>query len=173
MGVDNDDVRLEASPEALCAPLPNGVTAAKHVIQPFDITDKLNDGTILDLGGRQLEVIHIPGHTDDSVALIDREAGDLWTGDSFYQGPIWLFADETDLQAYRRSIDKLAALVPELNALYPAHNTPMVDPAVLIDVKNAFAQVLNGEVQSMPEWDGVIRFQFDGFSFLLRENFSR
>jgi len=149
----------------------SGVTSDSHTINPYKITNKIKDGSQLDLGGRILEVLHIPGHTDDSVALLDRAAGFLWTGDSFYQGPIWLFADETDLRAYHDSIKRLAALTPVLTLLLPAHNTPAVKPDVLNDVLAAFEQVISGQAKATPEWDGVIRFQFEGFSFLMQENF--
>jgi glyoxylase-like metal-dependent hydrolase (beta-lactamase superfamily II) len=43
------------------------------------------------------QILHITGHTDDSIALLDAEAGFLWTGDSFYEGPIWLYFPEIDL----------------------------------------------------------------------------
>ena len=164
-------MKEEASTAALCRPLPPGVTQAEHIIRPYKITQVLTAGQILDLGGRQLEVISIPGHTDDSIALLDSEAGYLWTGDSYYAGPIWLFADETDLSDYQRSIHYLAKLSPQLTSLFPAHNTPKVNPKILLEVASAFDKVLSGSETPKPEWDGVLRFQYDGFSFLLREDF--
>jgi hypothetical protein len=51
---------------------------------------------------------------------LDAEAGFLWTGDSFYEGPIWLYFPETDLAAYRKPIARIAAMASQLNALFPA-----------------------------------------------------
>jgi glyoxylase-like metal-dependent hydrolase (beta-lactamase superfamily II) len=110
-------IKLEASPEALCTALPAGVTQEDHHIKPYSITARVSDGDVINLGGRELEVLHIPGHTDDSIALIDVTAGLLWTGDTFYEGPIWLFFPETDLAAYETSLARLAALAPQLKAL--------------------------------------------------------
>jgi len=90
-GDDSEQMKMEASAEALCRGLPAGVTQENHHIKPYSITAMVRDGDIIDLGGRKLEVLHIPGHTDDSVALLDSASGLLWTGDSFYEGPIWLF----------------------------------------------------------------------------------
>ncbi len=169
-GLNDALVKEEASAAALCKPLPEGVTQANHIIRPYQITRVIAVGERLDLGGRVLEVLSIPGHTDDSIALLDKEAGYLWTGDSYYAGPIWLFADETDLVDYKKSINYLAKLSPQLVLLFPAHNTPRVDPKILIGVANSFNKVLSGSETSKPEWDGVQRFQYDGFSFLLRED---
>jgi len=172
LGDDSDSVKMEVSAEALCVELPTGVTASNHHIEPYSITSTVRDGDMIDLGGRELEVFLIPGHTDDSVALLDKEAGLLWTGDSFYAGPIWLFFPETDLAAYKQSIDRLAALVPDLTALLPAHNTPMIDPAKLLETQSAFNLVINGKAAALPDRDGLAMFEFDGFSFLMRKEYT-
>ncbi len=171
-GLDNEMVKTEASPEALCHGLPPGVTQTDHRILPFEITGQVREGTIIDLGTRKLEVLQVPGHTDDSIALLDRDAGFLWTGDTFYEGPIWLYFPETDLAAYRQSIARLATLAPELTALFPAHNTPKASPDLLIETQKAFEQVLAGTARSTPAWEGAVTFEFDDFGFLMRENYT-
>lgn len=173
LGADNEMIKTEASAEALCHGLPAGVTQAGHRILPFTITGKVEEGTVIDLGNRKLEVLQVPGHTDDAIALLDREAGFLWTGDTFYEGPIWLYFPETDLAAYRQSIARLATLAPQLKALFPAHNTPKASPILLTETQKAFEQVLAGKAKATPTWDGVVTFEFDGFGFLMRENYTR
>ncbi len=169
-GIETDQVKMEASSEALCHGLPDGVTRESHRIKPYTITSRITDGDIIDLGGRELEILQIPGHTDDSIALLDREAGLLWTGDSFYEGPIWLFFPETDLRAYKASLARIADLVPELTALFPAHNTPRADPSMLLDTQNALELVFEGKATPLPSFDGVVSFEFKGFGFLIQES---
>src|SRR6516164_11683291 len=60
----------------------------------------MHDGDKFDLGGRTLEVLATPGHTPDSIALIDRANGLLFTGDTYYPAAIWLYRPETDMDAY-------------------------------------------------------------------------
>lgn len=43
----------------------------------------------LDLGGRRLSVIPIPGHESASVAFYDHSTGDVLTGDSLYPGNVF------------------------------------------------------------------------------------
>jgi glyoxylase-like metal-dependent hydrolase (beta-lactamase superfamily II) len=162
---------MEVSPKALCRSLPEGVSEAKHRTQPFSITDRIADGDVVDIGGRQLEILHIPGHTPDSIALLDRDAGYLWSGDSFYEGPIWLFFPETDLVAYRASVAKLAAVAAGLKAVFPAHNTPQASPELLLQLRDNLDRVLTGQVAAVPVGDGNVEFAFEGFSFLMRENY--
>ncbi len=165
-------VRKEVSADALCKDLPAGVTEANHHINPYTITDRVKDGDTIDLGSRKLEVLFVPGHTDDSIALLDRDAGLLWTGDSFYEGPIWLFFPETDLAAYEKSIVRLAALVPELRALLPAHNTPIALPAMLLETEKALGLVLQGKATPVPDGKDLVNFEFADFSFLMRKDYT-
>ncbi len=170
-GLQSDELLLEVSPEALCKDLPAGVKPGDHRIEPFAISKKIGDGDVIDVGGRQLEVLQVPGHTDDSIALLDRKAGLLWSGDSFYEGPIWLFFPETDLVAYRASVERFAGLVPDLRAVFPAHNTPKADPHLLSELRENLAKVLAGEVEPVPVGDGNVEFRFDGFGLLMREDY--
>ena len=171
-GHPNQDIEIEASKQALCRPLPDGVTQQNHVGRPFKITNFIKDGDQIDLGGRQLEVLHVPGHTPDAIALIDRAAGLMWTGDSYYSGPIWLFAPETDLDAYAKSLQRLIVNAKGLKALLPAHNTPWVSPNVLPRVAQGLQIMLSGNAKPVPQGDAMVEYQIEGeseFSFLMRD----
>lgn len=172
-GIRNEQISMEVSPEALCKDLPAGVTKQNHQIRPFSISGTIEDGDVLDIGGRKLEVLRVPGHTDDAIALLDRSSGLLWSGDSFYEGPIWLFFPETDLMAYQKSVARLASLAPDLRAVFPAHNTPRADPALLVQLQENLDQVLEGKVIPIPVSDGNVEFRFKGFSFLMRKDYYR
>jgi len=172
-GISNEEISEEVSPAALCRPLPHGVSEATHIGRPYKISKRIEDGYTFELGDRSLEVIHVPGHTPDAIALIDHDHGLLWTGDTFYAGPIWLYAPETDLVAYRQSIDRLLRELPNINTLLPAHNTPVVDAALLPRLKKAFTKVINGSAKRQESFDGTVIYSVEGesaFSFLLRDN---
>jgi glyoxylase-like metal-dependent hydrolase (beta-lactamase superfamily II) len=50
----------------------------------------IKDGDVFDLGGKKLEVLHMPAHTPGSIVLLDRQAGNCYSGDSFGSGEAWL-----------------------------------------------------------------------------------
>ena len=171
-GQSNKKIGVEASSQALCKPAPFGVTAVNHIGKAYEITDFVQDGSVIDLGGRLLEIMHVPGHTPDAITLIDRDVGLMWTGDSFYQGPIWLYADETNLGEYAKSLAKMVNEIPNLVALLPAHNTPWVDPKTLLRVQTGFQKMLSGNATSVPKGDGMREYSLpneDEFSFLMRD----
>jgi glyoxylase-like metal-dependent hydrolase (beta-lactamase superfamily II) len=167
-GYFNQVMRSEVSPENLCGPLPQGFDAGAYHVPPFRITKQVRDGTVLDLGGRKLEVIAVPGHTPDSIALLDRGHRLLFTGDTFYVGPIWLFEPETDLAEYARSAARLASLAGEVDLLLPGHNTPAVSPAYLGKLRDAAEAIASGKAKETSREDGRRRFEFEGFAVLTR-----
>jgi glyoxylase-like metal-dependent hydrolase (beta-lactamase superfamily II) len=59
----------------------------------------------LDLGGRVIDVIPIPGHDVASIALYDGLTGNLMTGDSLYPG--LLSVDQANLDAAASSVRRL------------------------------------------------------------------
>ncbi|MER6737779.1 MBL fold metallo-hydrolase [Streptomyces puniciscabiei] len=55
-------------------------------VPPATVTG-VSDGDLLDFGGGA-RVIHVPGHTDGSIALFLPEAGVLFTGDTLAASPV-------------------------------------------------------------------------------------
>jgi glyoxylase-like metal-dependent hydrolase (beta-lactamase superfamily II) len=165
-GETNPYSRDTLAPERLCGALPPGTKPKSYATRPWKTTQTLRDGERIDLGGRELEVIFTPGHTPDSLVLLDRENGLLFTGDTFYPGPIYLFTAETDFAAYAQSVAKLAGLAPQITLLLPAHNVPVAPPAYLPRLAEAVHQVQSGKASSQVV-EGHREFSFDGFSLLL------
>ena len=165
-GFSHEAIQGEVEPAALCHGVPAGFDSAGYRTRPFTPTRFIKDGHTIDLGGRRLTVLHVPGHTPDAVALVDAAAGLLFTGDSFYEGTIWLYVPESDLTAFAASIDRLAAMVPDLKKLYAAHNVAVSAPEWLSRLKVAIGQVRGGQAKGVENDNGQITFAFDGFEVL-------
>jgi glyoxylase-like metal-dependent hydrolase (beta-lactamase superfamily II) len=163
-----EDAQAEVTPDQICGTLPAGFDAKTYVTRPWKITAIILDGDRLDLGGRKLEVLATPGHTPDALSLIDRANGLMFTGDTYYPAPIWLFRPETDLAAYAASIRRLAALAPQVKLVLGAHNIPVASPTVLGQLVSAFDKVQSGKVPAVPYSPGKVLYKVDGFSFLMR-----
>ena len=179
LGVDSEFTRRNASgdvnhygvsdalsPDRLCGSLPQGVSRETYRIRPWRITRFIHDNETLDLGERKLVVLFTPGHTPDSLMLLDRDNKLLFTGDMFYPGPIYLYTPETSTDDCKKSIERVAALVPQLELLLPSHNVPVAQPIQLIRLRDAFHDVEANRVKGVPA-DGLIEYRFQGFSFLM------
>lgn len=73
------------------------------VAQHFYLPEWPMGETVIDLGGRKLTVLPIPGHQEASVAVYDSQTQWLLTGDTFYPGRLYVF----EWGEYQASIQKL------------------------------------------------------------------
>jgi len=163
-----EDAQEEIAPGEICGALPSQFDAKAYATKAWKIAGYIHDGEKFDLGGRTIEVIATPGHTPDAISLFDRANGLLFTGDTYYPAPIWLFRPETDLNAYAASIRKLAALEPQVKMVLGAHNIPVAPPSVLSRLVMAFDKVRAGKVAPEPESPGKVLYKVDGFAFLMK-----
>jgi glyoxylase-like metal-dependent hydrolase (beta-lactamase superfamily II) len=163
-----DAAQEEIKPGEICGSLPKGFDRAAYATRPWKVSQWIHDGENIDLGGRSLQVIVTPGHTPDSICLFDKANGLLFTGDTYYQGNIWLFAPGTDLDAYATSVHRLAALAPQVKLVLGAHNVPDVSPSVLPQLAAAFDAVRAGKAQGTFAADGKILYKSGGMSFMMR-----
>jgi glyoxylase-like metal-dependent hydrolase (beta-lactamase superfamily II) len=163
-----EDAQAEIAKDQLCGALPKGFDPAKYSTRPWKISLFVHNGFKINLGGRTIEIISTPGHTPDSISLIDRANSLLFTGDTFYPGEIWLYRPETDFSAYLASVKKLAALAPELKLVLGAHNVPVAQPSVLPQLDAAIHSVLAGRVQLKSVTGDQAIYQVGEISFRLR-----
>lgn len=80
------------------------------------------EGHLFDLGDRQLEVIFTPGHTKDSICLLDRGNKLLFSADTIVSTPTLILDTFSDtLSAYLNSLKKLKELKSEYELIFPGH----------------------------------------------------
>ena len=167
-GYSNELVREEILEEALCGSLPAEINPATYYTPSFIVKTFIRDGYKIDLGDRILEVLSTPGHTPDAISLLDLDLGLLWVGDIYYEGPIWLFVPETDLDVFYNSVKRLCNMVPHLTTLHPAHNSPIAQPQSLYALKKALINVQNGTISGKVISGGRLEYIFQEFSLIIK-----
>lgn len=105
------------------------------------------DGDVLDLGGRPLEIIALPGHTPGSIAVLDRNARVLISGDPVQDGQIFMFGAQREMRAYIHSLERLEGYRDAFDWVYPSHGSCPVSPDLIPALREAAGKVLAGEVQ--------------------------
>ena len=106
----------------------------------------LSEGSIIDLGGISFEVVHIPGHTPGSIALLDRANRVIVTGDSVSQTPIFMFGEGRSLSAYIESMKKLISISDAFDFIYPSHGSFPLNKDQINVCLTAAQKLSNGEL---------------------------
>lgn len=70
----------------------------------------IEEGEILDLGDRQFEVLHLPGHSPGSIGLFEAETGILFSGDCIYDGKLLDKLPGSDIKTYVKTMERLRDL---------------------------------------------------------------
>jgi glyoxylase-like metal-dependent hydrolase (beta-lactamase superfamily II) len=90
----------------------------------------LFDNQIIDIDPFQFKVIHTNGHTSDSICLYEKNRKLLLAGDTMYNGPIYLYFKESNIEDYKKSIKKLT-IIKNVNNILPGHNSFSLSPKLL------------------------------------------
>ena len=168
-GFSNDRIGDDFLPEAFCKGAPEGAEISSFYTKPWKASRYVEDGEKIDLGGRVLEILHVQGHTPDAVALLDAENRLLFTGDSWYDASLWLFARETNLADYEASISRLASVEENVDFILGAHNEARVDAGKLKVVDGALRKLLSGDYAGDEDDYGRLAFEIDGVRFLVAQ----
>lgn len=106
----------------------------------------VENGDILDLGNRKLEIIHLPGHTPGSIAVLDIDGRVLYGGDPVQDGMIFMFGIQREFHAYMQSLIKLKRYQERFDKIYPSHGTIPVRPELISELYEGASRILTGSV---------------------------
>lgn len=127
-GYEIGDTLITALPHA-------GYSLASYRIRPARVTRRLEEGSVIDLGNRRFEVLHLPGHSPGSIGLWESETGTLFSGDAIYDGPLLDELDHSSIEDYIRTMRRLRAL--PVTVVHGGHD-PSFGRARLIELADAY-----------------------------------
>lgn len=107
---------------------------------------ELKDGQEIELGNRPLKIVHIPGHTSGSAAIIDVRKRVLYSGDSVQKGHIYMFGNKREPMNFEKSLEKLISLRSEYDRIYASHDEPIIEGDYAEKVLHSWKRVMNGEI---------------------------
>ena len=117
------------------------------------VDEWLAPGAEIDLGGRSLEVLYTPGHTEDSISLLDRASGFVFSGDFIYPGPLFAFLPNSGMGDYIQGAENLLAVASERTRIFSAHRVdppgaPEMTPGDVVDLQSALWAIRKGELSA-------------------------
>ncbi len=99
----------------------------------------VRDGDVVSLGGRDIRILHTPGHSPGHLCFWEEARGCLFTGDLVYKDTLFAYYPSTDPEAYLRSLEKLSVLPAE--KIFPAHHSLDIQPEIIVRMRDAFRQL--------------------------------
>lgn len=119
--------------------LPKGYNIEQYEIFQGMPTKILEDGDKIDIGGRNIQVLHTPGHSPGHMCFWEGERNYLFTGDLVYKDTLFAYYPSTEPILYLNSLEKIAGL-PVLK-VFPAHHSLDIQPEILIRIRDAFRKL--------------------------------
>ena len=86
---------------------PEPYSSTEYQVAGAAATRLVDDGDLIDLGDRQFEVVHTPGHSPGGIALWEAATAMLFSGDIVYDGPLIEDAYHSDSSDYYSSMRRL------------------------------------------------------------------
>lgn len=126
----------------------------------------VDDGYVFDLGGRDVEVIWTPAHSDSSLSFLDHGRRLLFSGDEFDTGQANL-GEFQSVGAFLANCRKLKAREAEYDFIMPNHNGCPIAKEYLDDFITAAAHVVEGRP------DYVSTEHLEGYMRPFHENSAR
>ncbi len=128
----------------------------------------LYDREVISLGSRRLQVIHVPGHSPGSIALLDIENRLLFSGDTVMRQPVFLQNPDSNAEDFLRSLDKLSAMSDKFDLIYPCHDTWPVGVEELAYLRMCAQDALSGKAPEditleLETPEGLKLIYFEGF----------
>ena len=106
----------------------------------------LTEGQIIDLGGRKLEVVFTPGHTQGSVTFFDKANHYGFSGDAFGSTNLLVFTYLSNVVASATKVEKYIK-DNDIKFLFPGHYSGdnLESPQRVTDIKNMCQEVIDGK----------------------------
>ena len=111
----------------------------------------VREGDLLDLGGRELRIIELPGHTPGSIAVLDVRNRVLISGDPVQEhGRIFMFGAHRNMENYIRSLEHLEAFIDQFDEIWPSHADIPISPTLIRKLHDGALDVQAGKVVGHP-----------------------
>lgn len=127
--------------------------------------ETFKEGTVFDLGRRRFTVIYTPGHSADSIMLVNDEEKLLFTGDTYYPAQLYCFTEGL-FDMYVKTMQMLAEVYADYT-LMTSHNEPICEGNILIEVSKFFQKIKNEEI-SYKTIGNLKEYEWNSFNLLMK-----
>ncbi len=123
----------------------------------------VTDGQLLEVGQFTLEMIHVPGHTDDHILVYLEREKIAVTGDHLFVGKIGGTGTEAaardEFESLTRNLDRF----PDDVTIWPGHDYGCRPSSTI-----ALEKVMNPFLQRLDSWDEFLKLKFEWAGFKVK-----
>lgn len=153
--LDTPSIRSEVEGDLFQPSFLRGFTTRRT--PPFRISEWWQPNQQIDLGERNLTIFYVPGHESGSVALLDRESNQLFTGDFIYPGWLVAFAPTSDIDQYLASTQFLLQQTGGSERIFgahavPEHPSPILPHTALVDLEKSLIAIRAGKSDPLSQF---------------------
>ena len=106
----------------------------------------VSDGAKFPLGNLTIQIIHTPGHTDDSVCLYAGDA--VFTGDTLFVGKIGGTDFGDNARQQYDSLHKKLLILPDSTRVFPGHNVGVAPESTILHERQTNPFLLQPDVEA-------------------------
>jgi glyoxylase-like metal-dependent hydrolase (beta-lactamase superfamily II) len=118
-----------------------GYDLGAYRIRPARATRIVEEGSIVDIGDRHFDVLHLPGHSPGSIGLWEAATGTLFSGDAIYDGPLLDELGTSNIPLYIRTMRRLRDL--PVRVVHAGHD-PSFGRERLVELADAYLRRRDG-----------------------------
>ena len=124
-----------------------------YPLPELTVSEWLVPNETIELGGRPLTVLYTPWHTQDSISLLDGEAGYLFAGDFLYPGQLYGFLPDSNMGDYLQGARTIESAGGVELRVFGAHRddalgVPELSFETVIKLQDALDAIQSGALNS-------------------------
>ena len=105
--------------------------------------------------GREIQVVHTPGHSPGHCCFYEPERNYLYSGDLIYKGSLDAFYPTTDPKLFYQSIRRIRKY--NIKKVLPGHHQLDIPVSLIADIEAGFAQL--ERAGKLKQGNGLFKFQ--------------
>jgi glyoxylase-like metal-dependent hydrolase (beta-lactamase superfamily II) len=106
----------------------------------------VSDGSQFPLGDRNIQIIHTPGHTGDSICIHIGDA--VFTGDTLFVGKVGGTGYGDDARAEYDSLHNKLMKLPDTTRVFPGHNYGIAPESTILNERETNPFLLRPDIES-------------------------
>lgn len=126
-------IRKQIEKEIFTITPPDSFNIEKYSVYQGKPSGLLNDNQLINIGGREISVMHTPGHSPGHLCFYDEKMHYLFSGDLIYHGLLFANYPSTDPVEFIKSVERVNSL-EKINKVLPSHNAVDIPVAVISEL---------------------------------------